>query len=172
MAMYCATFTSHSIANVFLPSVYDAILVIRPSCHFRDSTVVKNCVSDQAQYYSYLPFNDSYLFALIHLCCSNYSHSYHSSLLGLITSEIMDINERGVVLGFASVFLFVKSYANFFVGELSQLCYGGVFRAIALGSTHGLSTHSCTFLLSLSPLIVPVGRIALGRILNVSKIFY
>jgi hypothetical protein len=51
--------------------------------------------------------------------------------------------------------------------ELSQLCYKGVFRTIALGSTHGLSTHSCTFVLSLSPLIVPVGRIALGRILNV-----
>ena len=50
---------------------------------------------------------------------------------------------------------------------LSKSCYKGVFRTIALGSTHGLSTHSCTFVLSFGPLIVPVGRIALGRILNV-----
>jgi hypothetical protein len=50
---------------------------------------------------------------------------------------------------------------------LVKLCQIGLFRTIALGSTHGLSTHSCTFVLSLSPLIVPVGRIALGRILNV-----
>ena len=71
------------------------------------------------------------------------------------------------MLGFASVSLFIKCYASSQVGELSQLCHGGVFRTIALGSTHGLSTHSCTFVLSLSPLIVPVGRIALGRILNV-----
>ena len=110
-----------------------------------------------------LPFNDGYLSALIHLCCPNYSYSYHSLLLSSISSEIWDINERGIMLGFASVFLFIKCYASSLVGELSQLCYKGVFRTIALGSTHGLSTHSCTFVLSLSPLIVPVGRIDEGR---------
>jgi F0F1-type ATP synthase beta subunit len=48
-----------------------------------------------------------------------------------------------------------------------QLCYGGVLRAIALGSTDGLCTWRCTFLVVLQPVIVPVGRIALGRIFNV-----
>ena len=71
------------------------------------------------------------------------------------------------MLGFASVFWIIKSYVTSLVAEVSQLCYKGLFRSIALGSTHGLSTFSCTFLLTLSPLIVPVGRIALGRILNV-----
>jgi hypothetical protein len=77
------------------------------------------------------------------------------------------MNTRDIVFGFASVFLFVKSYANFLVAELSQLCYGGVLRAIALGSTDGLCTWRCTFLMGLQPVIVPVGRIALGRIFNV-----
>ena len=163
MATYVNT-GSGSLESLFLPSVYDALLVIRPTSNFRDSTVVKNY---QFSYYQELPYNDSYLFALLHLCCCNYSTSYHSDLLSSMRKEVWDINERGVVLGFASVFLFVKSYGNFFVGEISQLCYGGVFRAIALGNTNGLSTHQCTFLLALSPLIVPVGRIALGRILNV-----
>ena len=40
-------------------------------------------------------------------------------------------------------------------------------RTIALGSTDGFSCFSCTFSLSFQPVIVPVGRIALGRILNV-----
>jgi hypothetical protein len=33
-------------ADVFFPSVYDALFLIRPSCNFRDGTVVKNCVVD------------------------------------------------------------------------------------------------------------------------------
>jgi F-type H+-transporting ATPase subunit beta len=152
---------------LLLGSVYDAILLIRPSCSFRDSTVVKNCMADQVQFYNQLPFNDSYLFALLHICCANYTSTYHGSLYTSISQELADIDERGVVLGFASVFWLIKSYVTSLVAEISQLCYGGLFRAIALGSTHGLSTFSCTFLLSLSPLIVPVGRIALGRILNV-----
>ena len=65
------------------------------------------------------------------------------------------------------MFWIIKSYITSLVAEVSQLCYKGLFRSIVLGSTHGLSTFSCTFLLTLSPLIVPVGRIALGRILNV-----
>mmetsp|Transcript_107822 Transcript_107822/g.303812 ORF Transcript_107822/g.303812 Transcript_107822/m.303812 type:complete len:600 (+) Transcript_107822:291-2090(+) len=84
-----------------------------------------------------------------------------------ISSEIWDMNARDVVLGFAALFLLVKSYANCLVAELSQLWQGGVMRAIALGSTDGLSCFSCTFLLTFQPVIVPVGRITLGRILNV-----
>ena len=106
MIMYYATFTSHSIANVFLPSVYDAILVIRPSCHFRDSRVIKNYVSDQAQYYSELPFNDGYFSALSNPCCPYYSYSYHSLLLSSISNEIWDINERGIVFVRLEVFYY------------------------------------------------------------------
>jgi F-type H+-transporting ATPase subunit beta len=118
------------------------------------------------QYFVELPFNDSYLFGLIHLIPADYKstlHSFYSSMC----KEVCDMNTRDIVFGFASVFLFVKSYANFLVAELSQLCYGGVLRAIALGSTDGLCTWRCTFLMGLQPVIVPVGRIALGRIFNV-----
>lgn len=65
------------------------------------------------------------------------------------------------------MFLLIKSYANWLTAELSQLCYDGVLRAVALGSTDGLSTWRVAALLVFQPVIVPVGRIALGRILNV-----
>jgi F-type H+-transporting ATPase subunit beta len=152
---------------LLLGSVYDAILLIRPSCNFRDSRVVKNCIANQVQYYNQLPFNDSYLSAIVHLCCVNYTPRYHGRLYMSMSKELADINERGIMLGFASVFWIIKSYMTSLVAEVSQLCYKGLFRTIALGSTHGLSTFLCTFLLCLSPLIVPVGRVALGRILNV-----
>jgi hypothetical protein len=154
------------VRDVFFASVYDALLLIRPSCNFRDGTVIQNYTANpnQAQYFIELPFNDAYLFGLIHLCSANYRSSrsrYHGHL------SICHINVRDIMLGFAPVFLFIKSYASSLVGELSQLCYKGVFRTIALGSTDGLCTFKCTFVLSLQPVIVPVGRIALGRILNV-----
>lgn len=153
--------------TLLLGSVYDAIILVRPSCNFRDSTVVKNGIANQVQYYNQLPFNDSYLSALVHLNCANYTSRYQGRLYMSMCKELVDINEQGIMLGFASVFWIIKSYITSLVAEVSQLCYKGLFRSIALGSTHGLSTFLCTFLLSLSPLIVPVGRIALGRILNV-----
>jgi hypothetical protein len=61
--------------------------------------------------------------------------------------EVCDINVRDIILGFAPVFLFIKSYASVLVAELSQLCYKGVLRTIALGSTDGLCTWRCTFVM-------------------------
>ena len=42
---------------VFLPSVYDALLVIRPSCNFRDGRVIENYTANFRQYFIELPFN-------------------------------------------------------------------------------------------------------------------
>mmetsp|Transcript_110575 Transcript_110575/g.268771 ORF Transcript_110575/g.268771 Transcript_110575/m.268771 type:complete len:240 (+) Transcript_110575:117-836(+) len=160
-------------SNVFLPSVYDAILVIRPSCNFRDGTVVNNCIVNYGQYLVELPFNDSSLLGLIHLLPVKYltTHSFWNSGLhdthSAMCKEACEMNIRDILFGFASVFLFIKSYANCLVAELSQLCYGGVLRAVALGPTDGLCTWGCSFLMVLQPVIVPVGRIALGRIFNV-----
>ena len=158
--------------DVFFPSVYDALLVIRPSCNFRDGTLIEAPSRPLAQYCAELPFHDSYLMGLIHLCCAEYRSTYYGTF-GIVWSpaqlneELGDMHRPGSpILGFASVFLLVKSYSSWLVAELSG-CYKGVFRAIALGSTDGLCTSSCTFLLSFQPVIVPVGRIALGRILNV-----
>ena len=158
--------------DVFFPSVYDALLVIRPSCNFRDGTLIEAPSRPLAQYCTELPFHDGYLVGLIHLCCAKYRSTYYGTF-GIIWSpaqlnkELGDIHRpRSPILGFASVFLLIKSYPSWLVAELSG-CYKGVFRTIALGSTDGLCTNSCTFSLSFQPVIVPVGRIALGRILNV-----
>ena len=154
------------VRDVFLPSVYDALLVIRPSCNFRDGRVIKNYTANFRQYFIELPFNDGYLFGLIHLIPANY-RSTLGSFYSSMCKEVCDINVRDIILGFAPVFLFIKSYSSCLVAELSQLCYKGVLRTIALGSTDGLCTWRCTFVMGLQPVIVPVGRIALGRIFNV-----
>jgi hypothetical protein len=151
---------------VFLPSVYDSLIVTRPACNFRDGTVVENCASTFGHYFVELPFNDRYILGIMHLIPADYKTTLHS-LYSSMCMEVYDINTSDIVLGFASVFLFVKSYGNFLFGELNQLCLGGVLRAIALGTTDGLCTWQCKFVLGLQPVIVPVGRIALGRIYNV-----
>jgi F-type H+-transporting ATPase subunit beta len=149
--------------HVFLPSVFDALLVSRPQCNFRDGIVLNNSLVNFDEYFLELPFNSSYLFGLVHLIPANFSANFTSFYKELR----MEACESSILLGFASVFLFVKSYANCLVAEISQLCYGGVLRAVAFGSTDGLCTWRCTFIMVLQPVIVPVGRIALGRIYNV-----
>ena len=99
------------------------------------------------------------LFGLMHLIPLN----YRSTMRCLCQIVVWD----DIILGFAGVFFLIKSYASCLVGELSQLCYTGVNRTIALGSTDALCTWRCLSLIALQPVIVPVGRIALGRILNV-----
>jgi hypothetical protein len=153
--------------DVFLPSVYDALLVIRPSCNFRDGRVIKNYIVTFRQYFIELPFNDTYLFAVIHLIPCNYSTTLHWLSRSSALSHLVIGGGYDIILGFASVFLFIKSYASCLVGELSQLCYKGVLRAIALGSTDALCTWRCLSLVMLQPVIVPVGRVGLGRIFNV-----
>ena len=152
--------------DIFLPSVYDAMIVIRPTSNFRDGTVVKNAITNFTQYLVEMPFNDSYFFALIHLIPADYKSTLQSFYSSLV-EEVEDMNGRDIVIGFASVFLFVKAYQNCLVAEVSQLSYGGVLRGIALGSTDGLCTWRCAFLMGFQPVIVPVGRVGLGRIFNV-----
>ena len=109
----------------FLPSVYDALLVIRPSCNFRDGRVIKNYTANFRQYFIELPFNDGYLLGLIHLISANYRSTYKSFYKQML-QEVCDMNVRDIILGFAAVFLFIKSYASCVVAELSQLCYKGL----------------------------------------------
>jgi F-type H+-transporting ATPase subunit beta len=155
--------------EMFLPSVYDSLLVLRSSSNLRDGTVVK--CPHIGQYLASVPFNDSYLFSLLHLVPVDYSlltasHS-DSFYYTEVSQEVLDINAREVLLALASVFLIAKSYSNCLMAELSQLCYAGVVRSVALGSTDGLCTWICTYLLGLQPVIVPAGRMSLGRIFNV-----
>merc|ERR1712194_249200 len=76
-------------------------------------------------------------------------------------------NRQDLVLGFASLYLMVRSYNNSLIAEVSQQMYGGILRCISLGPTEGLSTWKCRIQLNVQAVLVPVGRISLGRILNV-----
>ena len=198
------------VRDLFLPSVYDALFLIRPSLNFRDGRVIKNYTVNFRQYFIELPFNHAYLLALIHLIPADYrsrldTSVWWTSLLeaGMQASSSSSVLDKAPVmsrraegsqlhlysfaakdevvqrctsiLGFAPVFLFIKSYGDG-VGnespeslpcEVSQLCYKGVLRRIALGSTDGMCTWRCSAVVVFQGLIVPVGRIALGRIFNV-----
>ena len=152
--------------DLFLPSVYDALFLIRPSLNFRDGRVIKNYTANFRQYFIELPFNHGYLFGLIHLIPADYRSTLEHKVLWTVIMKADNI-----ILGFAPVFLFMKSYGGPSSGslpcEVSQLCYKGVLRRIALGSTDGMCTWRCRAVVLFQALIVPVGRIALGRIFNV-----
>ena len=164
------------VRDLFLPSVYDALFLIRPSLNFRDGRVIKNYTANFRQYFIELPFNHGYLFGLIHLIPADYRSTLDTSVWWTSLLEAgMQASRCTSILGFAPVFLFIKSYGDG-VGnespeslpcEVSQLCYKGVLRRIALGSTDGMCTWRCSAVVVFQGLIVPVGRIALGRIFNV-----
>ena len=79
----------------------------------------------------------------------------------------MSRSKHDVILPLAALFLLIKSYASIPTLEISQLCYKALLRTIAFSTTQCISTWRCLTLFSLQAVIVPVGRIALGRILNV-----
>jgi F-type H+-transporting ATPase subunit beta len=170
--------------DVFLPSLYDALIVLRPSIYFRHGNVIRladtssRAVCAQGSpgssprggrraslhdYLDQLAANDSYLCALYHLVPGR----YHLNCLSEVSESARDMSLGDAVLGFTTLFLFLKSYGNCLCAESSELCYGGVIRGIAIGVVDGLSTTATFVLLLLSALQLPVGTIALGRIFNV-----
>ena len=64
--------------DLFLPSVYDAFLVLRPACHFRDARVLSHSTAHLREYFRELPFHESYFLGLIHLLPVNYSSRFQS----------------------------------------------------------------------------------------------
>ncbi len=143
--------------DVFLPSVYDTLLLTRPLCDFRDGRLITS--SNSTQYLIELAFNDSYLFAMMHLIPADYTER--------LDCLLRSIAQHDVILPLAALFLLIKSYASIPTLEISQLCYKALLRTIAFSTTQCISTWRCLTLFSLQAVIVPVGRIALGRILNV-----
>ena len=80
--------------EMFLPSVYDSLLVLKSSSNLRDGTVVRYL--HIRQYFTSMPFNDSYLFSFLHLMPVNYSlftailsNSFYYTK---ISQEVFDIN--------------------------------------------------------------------------------
>jgi len=150
-----------------IPCVYDSILVIRPTTAFRSGTSVSNGKLTLTSYLSQLSFNDSVLLGLCHLLPADYSASLASRYLKLCQVDLMSLETSEALFSYTSMFMLVKGYGNLLLAEVSQLCFGGVLRSIALGTTDGLSTWKVPFFNMYQPVVVPVGRIALGRIFNV-----
>ena len=177
------------------PSVYDALVVIRPSILLQDSSSALNFLGDNTHHIFSLPINSSSWLSLIGLgvsfralnCIedstpseviskvphSSVSMRYSSDLTTFLTvfnRDFFGINRcvEETVLGFTTVFFMSKSYSNFLVCEASQLCFGGVIRAVSLGTTDGLCTWRVSTINTYQPVTVPVGRITLGRIFNVT----
>jgi hypothetical protein len=150
--------------ELFVPAVYDAVLICRPTVHFRDGTVIRNSLN-LSQELAEIPFNVGYGLAVTHLICADFESSFRGALECLV-AENEDCAETSVIAGFAALYLVAKCYANCLVAEISG-CSSGNFRAIGLGSTDGIATHNSQCALNFQPVLVPVGRLALGRILNV-----
>ena len=125
--------------DLLLASVYDALLVMRASCLFRDGVVMNN-IGNSRMYWIELPFHDALVFGVLHLVAGDYLCTRDSlgDIFWSMCQEVTSINEVDIIHGFAGVFLFMKSYGSCLVAEVSQLCYKGVLRRIALGSTDGL----------------------------------
>jgi hypothetical protein len=87
-----------------------------------------------------MPFNDSLMLSLVNVIPVDYSSSSASKYLDMVSDELRAMSSEECILGFTAVFMMSKSYSNFLVCEISQLCFGGVLRSVALGSTDGLST--------------------------------
>lgn len=154
--------------DLFFPSIYDAVFVIRPSVIFRDGTHISGLSEAHLAFFSSIPFNDSYLSAVLHLVPASYSTCMDSSVYSSIFNETQSMNENEVLLGFASMWSLLKSYPQMLlVAEVSQLCYGGILRAVSFSSTDALCVFRCRCLFTMQPVLVPVGRITLGRIFNV-----
>lgn len=149
--------------ELFIPCIYDALVVIRPSINFRDGLVVKNTMVNFTGFMAELPYNENLFMGLIHVLPGNYS-----TIMDNLSAEIEDMTRTSIVAGVSSLFLLSKAYASAVTAEVSQLCRGGICRSIALGTTDGLNTRLSKALFTYQPLVVPTGLLVLGRIFNVS----
>ena len=75
-----------------------------------------------------IPFHNSLVLGIMHLVPSLIKYLEVSVSMQHLLDEqrcLAEIRSRGLLLGFASVFLLVKSLNSSLVSEISQLCYGG-----------------------------------------------
>lgn len=53
--------------DIFYPTVYDSITVVRPSISFREGLTIANCMMHFHAFILDIPYNDTYLLAATHL---------------------------------------------------------------------------------------------------------
>ena len=94
------------------------------------------CVCSFTQYLIELAFNDSYLFAMMHLIPADYTET-----LDCLSRSIA---KHDVILPLAALFLLIKSYASIPTLEISQLCYKNPHSNVNNWNRHFLtSTTEC-----------------------------
>jgi hypothetical protein len=57
-----------------LPSVFDALLVMRPVYNFRDGTTLANSSASLVTYLMQIPFHDSFALSLLSAISGQYAH--------------------------------------------------------------------------------------------------
>ena len=138
--------------QIFYPTVYDSMTIVRPSISFREGITVANCMTYFHAFILDIPYMETYLLAATHLI----PIVYGSNLQILTDMEWTEIGhsfgifeetysrtERALlpnhridlILGFTTLYLLVRMYVNSLVAEVSQQMYGGTLRCISLGVT-------------------------------------
>merc|ERR1712203_1190146 len=152
--------------NLGLPCIYDALLLIRSECSFREGIMMRNRLAAKRKFYEALGREESLVLGLMAQQKLSYSKLKTSEILK-IKDEIRANSETETAGGLAAALILVKAYANWLVLEVNQICYGGIIRTIALGFTEGISSWKVGVFCNFQPLVVPVGRSTLGRLFNV-----
>merc|ERR1712050_599014 len=118
-------------------------------------------------FYERIGESESLLLGLSNLNSMDYTQKRPLALSLSIRNEIDSDSFSQVIRGLASTLILVKTYSNWVVLEVNQICYGGILRTIALGFTEGISSWKVGVFCNFQPLVVPVGRSTLGRLFNV-----
>merc|ERR1712060_880929 len=150
-----------------LPCIYDALVLIRPECSFREGIMMKNKLASTRKFYADLGKEESLVLGLMSYNKLAYSKLKPGEILRLKDEILADSHVIETATGMASALILVKAYANWLIVEVNQICYGGILRTIALGFTEGISSWKVEALCTFKPLVVPVGRSTLGRLFNV-----
>merc|ERR1712203_1345421 len=126
--------------NLGLPCIYDALLLIRPECIFREGLTIKNVLKTKRKFFEDISREDSIIIGIRTIANLRYQDMVNGTVLKMIKNENLESSHTEVDLGLASALILAKSYANWLIVELNQICYGGILRTIALGFTEGISS--------------------------------
>merc|ERR1712207_64592 len=130
---------SLKIGVVDQPCVYDSILLLRPTCTFREGISFKNIESKRRTFYERIVESENLLLGLSNLNSVDYSAKRTTKLNIQKEVEQAKHSVSRVNYGLAAALILVKAYSNWLVLEVNQICYGGILRTLALGFTEGIS---------------------------------
>ena len=152
--------------ELFIPCVYDAVLVIRLVINFHHGVVVSNVVNKFILLLDSLVYSESYLMALSYAVPVFYLFLCVDVLV-VLNYDVQDLSLCKIIVGISLLFLISKSYLSFLVAEICSLNHGGICRSISLGPTEGLNTQFIVVIIIYQSVVVPIGIVVLGRIFNV-----